>query len=215
MFKKIVTSALLVFWASSLALAGYRIYEPKKAESIIENTVITADIEEQVVDARSGLLSNPNSIGNSISSGNIELAQALVQDIVTPSPEPIEEVIHYYYFCDTQNPDCIYINEYVLKPLTVILEVETITSIEFVDISLLSVDWTPTRLKENWGFDNYPAFVASKTKIDNTTEILSILQWQDENPLDMEDLKKWMIENQIWTGIIESDTGELIEQPRN
>ena len=47
---------------------------------------------------------------------------------------------------------------------------------------------------------------------DGTTTINSVLEWNSESPIDSQTLKLWMIDQGIWTGVIE-DQGELIEQP--
>lgn len=197
MFKKVITSCLALVWISSLALAGYRMFEPKAAAAVVDNKVATVTM-------------------------NAPQSRSVVQDDVMPTNESEQAVLnkqalgsedgmHYYFFCVPDDADCTYINDYVLKPLTVILEVEQIDVIEFVDVNALSKEWTPARLKNQWGFDNYPAFVATET-INGEKNILSVLQWNSENPMDSDDLRNWMMENNIWTGPVE-EQGELIEQP--
>lgn len=197
MFKKVITSCLALVWVSSLALAGYRMFEPKAAAAVVDNKV--ASVSMNAPQAR--MASQADVTVNNDTAPTAENKQALGS----------EEGIHYYFFCVPDDADCTYINDYVFKPLTVILEVEQIDIIEFVDINSLSKEWTPARLKNQWGFDNYPAFVATET-VNGEKNILSVLQWNSENPLDSDDLKNWMIENNIWSGPIE-EQGELIEQP--
>lgn len=199
MFKKIITSALVVVWISSLALAGYRLFEPKAAEAIIENKVSLAS-----VDAQGRSVDNGEPAQETFSSYSFD--DSMEADVVE------EDTYHYYYFCSEEDADCLYINQYVLKPLAETLEVEQIDILEYVDISTLPSEWTPLRMKNQWGFDDYPAFAAVLTTPAGERTILSVLQWDANNPMDTEALKNWMIENGIWTGPVE-EQGELIDQP--
>lgn len=192
MVKKIFTSGLFLVWISSLALAGYRLFEPKAAQSIEDNKVSVASVDAQ---------------GNSIENQDPKVA-------LTDEESQEESVYHYYYFCTPENTDCMYVQEYVLKPLAAILEVEQISILEYIDISTLSVEWTPQRLKNQWGFDNFPAFVTTETLEDGSRAILSVLSWNAEDPIDQNDLKNWMIKNQIWTGPVEEEQGIPIEKPQ-
>lgn len=190
MIKKTITSGLVLVWISSVALAGYRYLEPKAAETIIENKTAVA-----LVDVK----------GKSIEDTDASVASLSIDEEENKS-------YHYYYFCSIDNDDCIYINDYVLKPLSTTLNVDTIDIIEYVDLSTLSSEWTPQRLKNQWGFDDFPAFVAISKDTDGNQEILSVLQWSADNPIDEDSLKNWMIENNIWNGPIE-EQGIPIEQP--
>ncbi len=198
MIKKLITSGLVLVWISSLALAGYRFFEPRAAEAVTENKVAIASMDAQ---------------GRSINNDEAQtpLVAAMDQDDKTGEESGTEEY-HYYLFCSPDDSNCIYLNDYVLKPLATELEVSQIEILEYVDISTLSSEWTPQRLKNQWGFDNFPAFVAIATDSEGNRSILSVLQWIAEEPIDQNDLKNWMIENGIWTGPVE-EQGELIEQP--
>ena len=122
------------------------------------------------------------------------------------------EGTHYVFFCRADNPDCTYINDYVFKPLTEELKVPALDSFEYYDLAPLGENYPAAKLKSQWGFESYPAFVSLTVNADGSQNINNILSWNKEDPLDADDLKRWMIDNQIWTGIIE-DQGELIEQP--
>ncbi len=204
MFKKIVTSVLLTIWLSSLALTGYRIFEPKQAASIQETTVLAVVDNNQVLANRMMLNSTAGSTTEPVTSNENTLS--------AKEAEEFTEEIHYFYFCTVGNPDCDFVNEYVLKPLAAELKVDKIEVLEYVDIASLSSDWTPARLKEEWNIETVPAFVATKYTSLNTKEIISVHQWKSDSPIDSLSLKTWMIANEIWTGHIE-DVGELIEQP--
>lgn len=188
MIKKTITSGLVLVWISSVALAGYRYLEPKAAETIIENKTAVALIDVK---------------GKAIEENDAAVAEFSLDEET--------ESYHYYYFCSVDNADCTYINDYVLKPLATTLNVDTIDTIEYVDLSTLSSEWTPQRLKNQWGFDGFPAFVAVQSDTDGNQQILSVLQWDTDKPIDQDSLKNWMIENNIWTGPIE-EQGVPIEQ---
>ncbi len=119
--------------------------------------------------------------------------------------------IKYYYFCTTEHQDCAYMNETLLKNLAVQMNVENFDFLEFVDVEELYSDWTPSKLKSVWGFENYPALVAAKD-LGDSFEILNVIEWLETVPLDEQSIKEWMILNNLWTGAIE-DKGEAIDKP--
>ncbi|MBQ7889332.1 MAG: hypothetical protein IJ356_06190 [Erysipelotrichaceae bacterium] len=130
----------------------------------------------------------------------------------TPSQtEDSSNTIKYYYFCTADHQDCAYMNDTILKSLAVEMNVENFEFLEFVDAEKLYGDWTPSKLKSTWGFERYPALVAAKD-LGNSFEILNVLEWTEELPLDTNSVKEWMIQNELWTGAIE-DAGELIDKP--
>lgn len=203
MVKKIITAGLVLVWLSSVAFAGYRIFEPTAAQSVEDQRVSLASVD---------------ALGRSVDNSSdlpVVAAHTLEQnDEQNDESEEDTEEIHYYFFCEPEDADCIYVNDYVLKSLAAALEVEQIEILEYVDISTLSTEWTPQRLKNQWGFDDYPAFVATSLKKDGTKTILSVLQWNSDEPLDMDDLKNWMIDLGIWEGPVE-EQGIPIEQPNS
>ena len=148
-------------------------------------------------------------------------ADAASQVISTVNIEPTEQTpthtedsanqIKYYYFCTTDHQDCSYMNDTILKSLASEMNVESFSFLEYVDVEMLYSDWTPAKLKSVWGFENYPALVAAQD-LGDSFEILNVLEWTNELPLDAKAVKDWLIQNELWTGTIE-DSGELIDKP--
>ncbi len=118
----------------------------------------------------------------------------------------------YVYFCTADSADCTYMNDYVLKPLAQELNATSLDVFEYQDLSGLGENYPVSKLKSQYGFESYPAFVAMTVNEDGTTTINNVLEWNSESPIDSQTLKLWMIDQGIWTGVIE-DQGELIEQP--
>lgn len=108
--------------------------------------------------------------------------------------------IHYLWLCDMNNNDCIYTRDYVIKPLAQELETDNFDIIKFVDF--YEAPNTSHYMNTTWEFNNYPAFVAVQN-IDGQVTVLNYLAWDKDNPFDSQDLKTWMYENGIWTGLYE------------
>ncbi len=199
MLKKIVTSFLVILWLSSISLVIYRSFEPQAALAYNDQPAVR---------------NVANNIINAEESTSQDSAMLMVEDEVEVAAEEVEEtsITNYYFFCTVDNPDCTYINEYVVPPLLDELGQQELNILEYYDITNSTEAWTPSRLKAEWGFDNYPAFVAIATHPDESQEILSVLQWSDDAPINAERLKIWMVDNDIWTGAIE-EQGEIIENP--
>ena len=92
------------------------------------------------------------------------------------------------------------------------LKTTALDAFEFYDLTSLGENYPAAKLKSQWGFESYPAFVSLSVADDGTQTINNVLSWNKEDPIDAQSLKLWMIDNGIWTGEIE-DQGELIEQP--
>ncbi|MPM49587.1 hypothetical protein SDC9_96317 [bioreactor metagenome] len=104
------------------------------------------------------------------------------------------------WLCDLNNNDCVYVRDYVIKPLATELGVTNFDTFEFVDFyeSPSSIHY----MSNTWGFTSYPAFVAVQN-VDGKMTVLNYLSWDKDNPFDSQDLKTWMYNNGIWTGIYE------------
>jgi hypothetical protein len=59
---------------------------------------------------------------------------------------------------------------------------------------------SPVKFKQVWGFSSYPAFVAIEVS-EGQILINSVIEWSVNNPIGKEDVKNWMIENDIWKGL--------------
>ncbi len=206
MIKKLITIPLFLAWFLSLGMVTYRAFEPQEAQAIEETPVVLA------ADARS--VEQLESVNHTPTpQANQELyiiSNDDSQDVVETN-EPVE--YNYYYFCVSEHENCKYINDFVFTDIKTELETESIPYLQYFDLSD-SAEWTPARLQQKWGIEVYPAFVATATYSDGTTEFLSTLQWIDESPISADSLKTWMIDNDIWTGNIEvEEPQEVIEVP--
>ena len=204
MLKKFIIGTSGILFLFSCTLFAYRALEPKAA----------TDTESSYLNAVSSsvyaLEENPDAAVAAASE-----TEEPVAAVETPAPSKNQEFsagVHYVYFCRADNPDCTYINDYVFKPLTEELQVPALESFEYYDLAPLGDNYPAAKLKSQWGFESYPAFITLTVNEDGTQNISNILSWNKNDPLDSSDLKRWMIDNQIWTGVIE-DQGELIEQP--
>lgn len=115
------------------------------------------------------------------------------------------EGIEYYYFCKTDNADCDYVNENILKPLAKEVNLTSFDMIQYVNMTDFDDDTSQTKMRNLYGFQSYPAFVSAKTD-KGTIEIISVLQWDKNLPFDGSDLKEWMINNAIWQGEVKADS---------
>ncbi|MDD2591208.1 MAG: hypothetical protein PHP11_05635 [Erysipelotrichaceae bacterium] len=109
-----------------------------------------------------------------------------------------DEQIHYLWLCDINDNDCIYVRDYVIKPLVKELNVNEINDIEYVDF--YEAPTSKHYMYNTWGVDNYPAFIAAQN-IDGKISVLNSLAWDKDNPFDQQDLKTWMYDNGIWNGV--------------
>ena len=108
--------------------------------------------------------------------------------------------VHYLWLCDMNNNDCIYTRDYIIKPLAQELGVDQFDSLEFVDFN--EAPDSTHYMSSTWGFNNFPAFVAVQN-VDGKVTVLNYLAWDKDNPFDSQDLKTWMYNNGIWTGVYE------------
>ena len=109
-----------------------------------------------------------------------------------------EDNVYTLWFCDA-SVDCIFVNDNMLRPLSRQVRQEDFPDLIFVDMSLIRSDISPARLNQSWGFSSYPAFVAVEVKEGEVT-ILNVLQWNVRTPFGQQELKQWMIYNNIWKG---------------
>ncbi len=109
--------------------------------------------------------------------------------------------MHYLWFCDG-NVDCKFVNDNMLRPLANQVRSEDFPELIFVDMSNLRSDISPARLNSDWGFTLYPAFVAVSVENGEKT-IVNTLVWTPREPFGRDDIKRWMIDNEIWKGPID------------
>ena len=120
-----------------------------------------------------------------------------------------DDKVHYLWVCSLKNADCMYTKDYVIKALSSELDEEAtdFDYIEFVDFS--EAPDTVHYRQSHWNIQYYPAFIACQ-KNGDTIEILNTLSWSKESPITSDALKKWMYDNDIWSG--EYEELEFIEK---
>ena len=105
---------------------------------------------------------------------------------------------YYLWFCDGST-DCTFINDTALRPLANEIKTGEFPEITFVDMTYARKNISPAKLKQLWGFTAYPAFVAMEVK-ESQLMINSVIEWGVNNPIGKDDVRNWMIENDIWKG---------------
>lgn len=120
--------------------------------------------------------------------------------------------LNYFLFYKQNHPDSMYLINDVLSPLAESLNLKSFDNIKLIDISDLDDDFSPVRLKNNWGFENYPALVVYKLE-NGVGQFTNALQWTASDPLDQVDLKNWMQDVGQWVGPTE-ELKEKIEEPK-
>ena len=191
MLKKLMIGSMGFLFLSSATLFSYRALEPKAATGIEESYLSAAEPSAML---RS--VEPPDDAAPASASAQSELAPGT----------------HTIYFCRPDNDDCAYINEYVFKPLAQELKTTALDAFEFYDLTSLGEYYPAAKLKSQWGFESFPAFVSLTVADDGAQTINNVLSWNKEDPIDAASLKLWMIDNGVWTGEVE-EQGGLIEQP--
>ncbi|NLA77916.1 MAG: hypothetical protein GX845_00025 [Erysipelothrix sp.] len=107
----------------------------------------------------------------------------------------------YLFFCDG-GVDCQYVNDNMLAPLAKQIKAADFNDLTFVDMSKVAETMSPAKLFDDWGISKYPAFVAVHVEEGQKT-IENTLQWDFAAPFSKEDIKQWMIDNDIWKGPID------------
>ena len=103
---------------------------------------------------------------------------------------------HYFLFF-RNDADFDYIINFVINPLLSELRTSEISYLYFVDFTDFS--GSPQFIQNTWGVMYLPAFVA--VRYENRQIItISTLQWDIDTLLDANDLRDWLIENEIWNG---------------
>ncbi len=145
-----------------------------------------------------------------------QVKSAAVETTITLEYESLHDYLinsgeastHYLFFCSSTNQDCQYIENTVLKSIES-KDPTALSYIEWVDITELEKNFTTIRLKDEWGINNYPAFVSVTIK-DKSVTVNNMLQYNSENPMSVQDIKMWMINNKIWSGLIEQGDQQII-----
>ncbi|NLC96593.1 MAG: hypothetical protein GX675_03375 [Erysipelotrichaceae bacterium] len=107
---------------------------------------------------------------------------------------------HYFLFCVPYDTNCKYIYESIFPSITSKnngIPINTI--IEYVDLTeLLSLDTFDENLKK-WEIKTYPALISCKVD-NNTIIIINTLEFDENDPLNSDDIINWMVLNDIYSG---------------
>lgn len=109
---------------------------------------------------------------------------------------------HYLFFCRFDSADCTYVQETVMKALDAEQGSSLFDIIEYVDVSDLEDNLSINQLKDDWGFNNYPAFAAISNN-GGELKVENYIQWDSQNPMSTREVKQWMVDNKIWSGLFE------------
>ena len=104
---------------------------------------------------------------------------------------------HYYFFCTSQDNNCAFIEDTIIRDTEKETGLDLGSLIEYVDITDLVDNMDVNRLYTDWKITSYPAFVAVKNdngeiKIENT------LEWTDDNPISSQTLISWLELNKLY-----------------
>ena len=108
------------------------------------------------------------------------------------------------FICALGNPDCEYVQNSVIKPLTDELNMDNFDFVQVVYIDESTQEVTAGKLRQRWSIESYPAFIKTSVNEDNEIEVLSSLQWNSNDPFTSADFRSWMIDNDCWPGYISS-----------
>lgn len=110
--------------------------------------------------------------------------------------------IHYLFFCAPTDTDCNYIQNTIIKPLEAKQGQSLFERIDYIDISDLLANLEKNKLATDWGVTSYPAFIAVSVE-NGEFAVLNSIQYTTDDPINELDLKRWLAENEIWTGLFE------------
>lgn len=99
-----------------------------------------------------------------------------------------------YYYCVEDDVNCQYVSDQIISQLAKDLNVEKLTEIQYVDVDSLEVE-TALRLKNEYGFANYPAFVIYDYTDEGVRTPVTSLEFYEEAPFTCAQLEDWLSEN--------------------
>ncbi len=118
---------------------------------------------------------------------------------------------HYLFFCAPENTDCIYILDTVIKPLEAKQGEALFERLDYVDFTALEENLETNQTVVDWGINSYPAFLAVTVE-DSEFIVQNFIQHNDEDPISEIELKRWLAENGIWSGVFEL-TDQKVDLP--
>ena len=109
----------------------------------------------------------------------------------------VDKVDRAYFFCSLDSINCQYVYQDILVPLMNVAGTERFEQIFFVNADILKQDILPSAIKNRLGFEEMPAFVILR-KEQNRIVYRNVYAWSDSNPMTLNQLKLWMIDNNLW-----------------
>ncbi|MFV0380240.1 MAG: hypothetical protein ACK5KQ_05370 [Anaerorhabdus sp.] len=111
-----------------------------------------------------------------------------------------DSTTQYLFFCAPANTECIYIQNTIIKPLEAKQGQNLFDHINYVDTTILE---NGEYIQEvgDWKFINYPVF-AAVTITNGEIVVDNFIEHTPDNPISEEELKLWLSENGIWSGLL-------------
>lgn len=140
---------------------------------------------------------------------------ALVNDVNNLDFDTLEEytlnsgssAIHYYLFVAPDNDDSAYLENTIMKQLKRDPNATGINLFEYVQID--DVEKNAINMQKKWGVSSVPALLCVKVE-DGKIVVVNVLENNNKQPLTIEDVKQWMIQNGLYQC---SNSAEPIAQP--
>ena len=102
----------------------------------------------------------------------------------------------YVLIGQSDDANTIYLTETVLHNLANHAHVEEFTNLDYVNVSTLN-DQIRLLLNNTYHLSQLPAFVSLQND-NGILRVTSTLQWDDQQPIDTNDVQEWMEINNIW-----------------
>ncbi len=118
--------------------------------------------------------------------------------------------VHYLYFYDSRNADCIYVKNTIFTAVEKETRVSLADLIEIVSLSNLDQDTILRKLHDEWNVNSYPSFICISVN-DRQASVDSILEWESDRMITSYEIEVWLTENGIDMGI--SDSMETVPTP--
>lgn len=118
--------------------------------------------------------------------------------------------VHYLYFYDSRNADCVYIKNTIFTTVEKETRVSLEDLIEIVSLSNLDQDKIERRLHDEWNVNSCPSFICISVN-DRQASVDSILEWENDRMITPYEIEVWLTENGRDMGI--SDSMETVPTP--
>ncbi len=185
MLKKLILSGML---ACTVAAWGYAVYSYFTPEVIpvAYNTIAPAVIQQN---------QEPFSLTATSFTQQPE-AETVNEDRTLSAKAANLAERKVIYYCTESDSDCDYIASQLFPIITKELEVDLFNYIEYQDINALPVQST-NKLKSDYGFANYPAFVIYELNAAGEYTTQDVLEYDVLAPFTAVQLQTWLTEHKV------------------